>query len=71
MVDNYDVSAGRAQYTFTLRDGLKLHNGQPCAPPIASRRSNDGSKRDALGQKVAEATELSPYKCAKNEWVFR
>ena len=29
MVDKWDVSKDGLTYTFTLRDGLKLHNGQP------------------------------------------
>src|SRR2546422_11600178 len=29
MVDKYDISKDRLTYTFTLRDGLKFHDGQP------------------------------------------
>ena len=29
MVDKYDVSADKLTYTFTLRDGLEFHDGQP------------------------------------------
>jgi hypothetical protein len=29
MVDKYDVSADKLTYTFTLRDGLKWHDGKP------------------------------------------
>jgi len=65
MVDNYDVSADELSTRSRCATGSSSTTASPCAPPIASRRSNDGSKRDALGQKVAEATELSPYKCAK------
>ena len=29
MVDKFDVSKDQLTYTFTLRDGLKFHDGQP------------------------------------------
>src|SRR5215470_10681210 len=29
MVDKYEVSADKLKYTFTLRDGLKWHDGAP------------------------------------------
>src|SRR5689334_4224246 len=29
MVDKYEVSNDKLTYTFTLRDGLKFHDGQP------------------------------------------
>src|SRR5258708_3732697 len=29
MVDKYDLSKDQLTYTFTLRDGLKFHDGQP------------------------------------------
>ncbi|HET9044964.1 MAG TPA: ABC transporter substrate-binding protein, partial [Burkholderiales bacterium] len=29
MVDKWEVSADKLTYTFTLRDGLKFHDGQP------------------------------------------
>ena len=29
MVDKYELSADKLTYTFTLRDGLKFHDGQP------------------------------------------
>src|ERR1700709_686670 len=42
MVDTTEVSADKLTYTFTLRDGLKWHDGQPvtadaCAPSIKPR----------------------------------
>src|ERR1041384_6315822 len=29
MVDKYELSPDKLTYTFTLRDGLKFHDGQP------------------------------------------
>src|SRR3546814_11351033 len=29
MVEKYEVSPDKLTYTFTLRDGLKFHNGKP------------------------------------------
>src|SRR6187397_304922 len=31
MVDKYEISPDRLNYTFTLRDGLKFHDGSPVA----------------------------------------
>jgi peptide/nickel transport system substrate-binding protein len=54
MVDRWEVSDDRVTYTFTLRDGLRFHDGAPVtsADCIASLRR--WSRRDPLGQKLAE-----------------
>src|SRR4029077_20140162 len=57
MVDKYDVSKDQLTYTFTLRDGLKFHDGQPVRPADCIASIDRWSKRDALGQKMAESTE--------------
>src|SRR5436190_14300148 len=54
MVDRWTVSDDKLVYRFTLRDGLKWHDGQPvraadCAASIERR-----GKRDTLGQKLME-----------------
>ena len=57
MVDKVDISKDRLTYTFTLRDGLKFHDGQPVKSSDCIASVDRWSKRDALGQKLAEATE--------------
>ena len=43
MVDRTEVSADKLAYTFTLRDGLKWHDGQPVtAEDFVSPRSGAG-----------------------------
>src|SRR5690348_17522272 len=57
MVDKYDISKDQLTYTFTLRDGLKFHDGQPVRSADCIASVERWAKRDALGQKLAEATE--------------
>src|SRR6476646_12286312 len=57
MVDKYEVSADKLTYTFTLRDGLKFHDGQPVRSADCIASVERWAKRDALGQKLAEVTE--------------
>src|ERR1700754_663137 len=56
MVDKHEVSKDQLTYTFTLRDGLKFHDGQPVRSADCIASIDRWSKRDALGQKLAEAT---------------
>jgi len=57
MVDKYEVSADKLTYTFTLRDGLKFHDGQPVRSADCIASIERWAKRDALGQKLAESTD--------------
>src|SRR5437870_7483866 len=57
MVDKYEISKDQLTYTFTLRDGLKFHDGAPVRPADCIASIDRWSKRDALGQKMAEVTE--------------
>jgi peptide/nickel transport system substrate-binding protein len=52
MVDKYDISADRLTYTFTLRDGLKFHDGQPVTTRDVIASLKRWSSRDAVGQKL-------------------
>ena len=56
MVDKYEVSKDQLTHTFTLRDGLKFHDGAPVRSADCIASIDRWSKRDALGQKLAEAT---------------
>ena len=57
MVDKYELSKDQLTYTFTLREGLKFHDGQPVRSADCIASIERWAKRDALGQKLAEATE--------------
>ena len=45
-------------YTFTLRDGLKFHDGQPVRSADCIASLERWAKRDALGQKLAEVDRV-------------
>ena len=57
MVDKYELSSDKLTYTFTLRDGLKFHDGQAVRSADCIASIERWAKRDALGQKLAEATD--------------
>ena len=50
MVDRYSVSKDGMKYSFTLRDGLKFHDGQPVTAEDCVVSLQRWSKRDALGK---------------------
>jgi peptide/nickel transport system substrate-binding protein len=56
MVDTFTVSDDKLTYTFTLRDGLKFHDGLPVTSADVIASIGRWAQRDALGQKLAEAT---------------
>ncbi len=57
MVDKFEISTDKLTYTFTLRDSLKFHDGAPVRSVDCIASIERWAKRDALGQKLAEATE--------------
>jgi peptide/nickel transport system substrate-binding protein len=54
MVDKFSVSDDKLKYTFTLRDGLKWHDGPPVRPLDCVASIQRWGKRDPLGQKLTE-----------------
>src|SRR5262252_971417 len=68
MVDKWEVSKDGLTYTFTLRDGLKFHDGQTVKSSDCIASIDRWARRDALGQKLAEATEVWT---AVNDKTFR
>ncbi len=52
MVDKYTVSPDRMTYTFTLRDGLEWHDGQPVTSEDCIASIKRWGARDALGQQL-------------------
>ena len=52
MVDKYQVSADKLTWTFTLRDGLEWHDGQPVTSEDCVASIKRWAARDALGQQL-------------------
>ncbi|MBI2764706.1 MAG: ABC transporter substrate-binding protein, partial [Chloroflexi bacterium] len=52
MVDKYTVSADKLTWTFTLRDGLDWHDGQPVTSEDCVASIKRWAARDALGQQL-------------------
>ena len=52
MVDKYQVSADKLTWTFTLRDGLEWHDGQPVTSEDCIASIKRWAARDALGQQL-------------------
>ena len=52
----YKVSDDKLTYTFTLRDGLKWHDGAPVTAEDCVASLNRWAKRDNMGQKLAQYT---------------
>lgn len=68
MVDKYETSKDGLTWTFTLRDGLKFHDGAPVRSADCIASIERWAKRDSLGQKLAEVTESWT---AVNDKTFR
>jgi peptide/nickel transport system substrate-binding protein len=61
MVDRWTASDDKLVYRFTLRDGLKWHDGQPVRAADCVASLERWGKRDTLGQKLMEAVgEIQP-----------
>jgi peptide/nickel transport system substrate-binding protein len=56
MVDTYSVSDDGLTYTFTLRDGLKWHDGDPVTSADCIASIKRWGKRDSAGQKLMDFT---------------
>jgi len=52
MVGKYDISADKLVYTFTLRDGLKFHDGQPVTTKDVIASLQRWGKKDGVGQRL-------------------
>src|ERR1043166_3919360 len=53
---DYKVSDDKLTYTFTLRDGLKWHDGAPVTAEDCVASLQRWSKRDGMGQKLMDFT---------------
>ena len=56
MLEKWDISADKLIYTFTLRDGLKWHDGAPVTSDDCVASIKRWAARDAMGQKLMAAT---------------
>ena len=56
MVDKYTASRDKMKWTFTLRDGLRFHDGQPVTAEDCVASLMRWGKRDALGRMLMAAT---------------
>jgi len=57
MVGDYEISPDKLVYSFTLRDGLKFHDGQPVRGVDCTASLKRWMARDALGQTLATVVE--------------
>src|SRR5919106_5276013 len=55
MVESWKVSDDKLTWTFTLREGLKFHDGAPVKAEDAVASLQRWGKRDGMGQKLMEA----------------
>jgi peptide/nickel transport system substrate-binding protein len=53
MVGDYSISPDKLRYSFTLRDGLKFHDGQPVRGADCVASLKRWMARDTLGQSLA------------------
>jgi peptide/nickel transport system substrate-binding protein len=61
MVGAYDVSPDGLRYSFTLRDGLKFHDGEPVRAVDCVASLRRWMARDVMGQSIAAVTdEMAP-----------
>ena len=65
MVDRYEVSADKLTYTFTLRDGLLWHDGQPVTAEDCVASIKRWGAKDSMGQKLMGVTAGLAVKDAK------
>jgi peptide/nickel transport system substrate-binding protein len=65
MVEKYDESADKKTFTFTLRDGLLWHDGQPVTAEDCVASIKRWAARDATGQKLMSFVDSMAVKDAK------
>ncbi|MEQ8815671.1 MAG: ABC transporter substrate-binding protein [Thalassobaculum sp.] len=71
MVDSWTVSVDRMTYNFTLRDGLKFHDGSDVTSKDVVASMSRWGKRDGAGKQLMGYTKSITAKDAKTfEWVL-
>src|SRR6266851_751677 len=66
MVGDYSISPDQLLYSFTLRDGLKFHDGQPVRGADCTASLKRWMARDGLGQTLATVIDEMNGGDAKN-----
>lgn len=56
MLEKWEISPDNLTYTFTLRDGLKFHDGAPVRSADCIASIERWAKRDVFGQRLGEMT---------------
>ena len=56
LVGDYSISGDGLEYSFTLRDGLKFHNGQPVTARDAVASLERWGKKDGTGKQIFGVT---------------
>lgn len=67
MVDTYEISADRKTYRFTLRDGLRFHDGSPVTTKDVIASLKRWGARDGAGQRLLSYVETM---AAENDKTF-
>src|SRR5438309_10865786 len=73
MAEKWEVSADKLTYTFTLRDGLKWHDGAPVTSEDCIASIKRWAARDSMGQKLMasvsglEAVDAKTFKLIPKE----
>jgi peptide/nickel transport system substrate-binding protein len=57
MVESYEISDDNLTYTFTLRDGLQWHDGQPVTAEDAIASIERWGEKDSMGQLLMASVE--------------
>ncbi|MCZ7657484.1 MAG: ABC transporter substrate-binding protein [Xanthobacteraceae bacterium] len=57
MVESWEASADKKTWTFTLREGLSFHNGQPVTAEDCVASLQRWGKRDGMGQSLFASVE--------------
>ena len=72
MLEGYTASADKLTWDFTLRSGLKWHDGEPVTPADCTASLKRWMPRDALGRMLAAATQsLEPTGAATFRLVLK
>ena len=66
MVDSYEISDDNLTYTFTLRDGLSWHDGQPVVAEDAIASIKRWGEKDSMGQLLMSFLATSLIGCTES-----
>jgi peptide/nickel transport system substrate-binding protein len=71
MVDRFTVSTDGMKYTFTLREGLRWHDGQPVRSEDCVESVKRWGKKDRFGQfLMAHTGKITPSTKRRSRWSW-